>query len=331
MWVKSATAAALALATLLPAPSASAKETVSLVLNWVPTADHSPYYYAKQQGWYDKAGIDVNIEVGKGSAVAAQRVGNGTSEFGIADMATALVAKSKGANLVGVMAVYANSPQGFYWLKSTGIGGPKDFPGKKIGNPPGDAARIMWPAFAKTVGIDPGSVTFVNISPQAKVPSLKSHAVDIISDFYNEHDLKVREFGADLGFLAWRDIGLNPYGNSIFVNGDVLAKKPELVKNFTAVSQKAFAACVADVGPCLKALLADVSGLDEANQRDQWNRIKELMRDPTTTSVALGAFDDSRMKADYELVKTYFGVEKPFDVTCAYTNRFLDHGLKMSK
>jgi NitT/TauT family transport system substrate-binding protein len=329
--VKSATGVALAWATLPAAAPASAKETVSLVLNWVPTADHSPYYYAKQQGWYDKAGIDVNIEVGKGSAVAAQRVGNGTSEFGIADMATALVARSKGANLVGVMAVYANSPQGFYWLKSTGIGGPKDFPGKKIGNPPGDAARIMWPAFAKTVGIDPGGVTFVNISPQAKVPSLKSHAVDIISDFYNEHDLKVREFGADLGFLAWRDVGLNPYGNSIFVNGDVLAKKPELVKNFTAVSQKAFAACVADVGPCLKALLADVSGLDEANQRDQWNRIKELMRDPTTTSVALGAFDDSRMKADYELVKTYFGVEKPFDVTSAYTNRFLDDNLKMSK
>jgi NitT/TauT family transport system substrate-binding protein len=30
-------------------------------------------------------------------------------------------------------------------------------------------------------------------------------------------------------------------------------------------------------------------------------------------------------------VKTYFGVEKPFDVSSAYTNRFLDHGLKMSK
>jgi NitT/TauT family transport system substrate-binding protein len=330
MWSKSASAFVVALGLLASGP-ASANDKVTLVLNWVPTADHSPYYFAKQQGWYEKAGIDLVIEVGKGSAVSAQRVGIGTSEFGIADMATGLVAKSKGANLVAVMAVYANSPQGFYWLKSTGISGPKDFPGKKIGNPPGDAARVMWPAFAKTVGIDEKSVNFVNISPQAKVPSLKSHAVDIISDFYNEHDLKVREFGPDLGFLAWRDIGLNPYGNAIFVNGDVLAKQPDLVKSFTAISQKAFGACVADVGPCLKALLSEVSGLDEANQRDQWNRIKELMRDPTTNSVALGAFDADRMKADYELVKTYFGVEKPFDIGAAYTNQFLDRSLKMSK
>jgi NitT/TauT family transport system substrate-binding protein len=322
--------AALAAAALLAPVGALGKEKVNLVLNWVPTADHAPYYYAKAQGWYDEANIDLTIETGKGSGVSAQRVGAGTSEIGISDLATSLLARGKGAKLVAVMAVYANSPQGFYWLKSSGIGGPKDFPGKKIGNPPGDASRIMWPAFAKQVGIDPGSVSFVNVSPQAKVPSLKSRAIDITSDFYNEHDLKVREFGDDLSFLAWRDIGINPYGNSIIVNADYLEKKRDVVKAFTPVSQKAFAACVQDVAPCLKALMASVSGLDEANQRDQWNRIKELMRDPTTTSTALGAFDDQRVKNDFEMVKTYFGLEQPFEASAAFTNEFLDTSIKMT-
>jgi len=322
--------AALAAAALLAPVGALGKEKVNLVLNWVPTADHAPYYYAKAQGWYDEANIDLTIETGKGSGVSAQRVGAGTSEIGISDLATSLLARGKGAKLVAVMAVYANSPQGFYWLKSSGIGGPKDFPGKKIGNPPGDASRIMWPAVAKQVGIDPGSVSFVNVSPQAKVPSLKSRAIDITSDFYNEHDLKVREFGDDLSFLAWRDIGINPYGNSIIVNADYLEKKRDVVKAFTQVSQKAFAACVQDVAPCLKALMASVSGLDEANQRDQWNRIKELMRDPTTTSTALGAFDDQRVKNDFEMVKTYFGLEQPFEASAAFTNEFLDTSIKMT-
>lgn len=320
-------------AALLPAGGAfaQAKDKVNLLLNWVPTADHSPYYYAKAQGWYDQAGLDVNIESGKGSGVSAQRVGAANTEFAIADMATALVAKSKGADVVAVMTVYANSPQGFYWLKSSGITGAKDFPGKKLGNPPGDASRVMWPAFAKQVGIGTDSVTFVNITPQAKVASLKAKAIDITSDFYNEHDLKVREFGADLGFLAWRDIGLNLYGNSIIVNGDYLGKNKDKVAKFVSVSQKAFAACVADVSPCLKALMAGVSGLDEANQRDQWNRIKELMTDPATTGVALGAFDAKRMQNDYDMVKTYFGMEKDFDVTKVYSNDFLDKSVKMKK
>ncbi|MEK9969920.1 MAG: ABC transporter substrate-binding protein, partial [Ferrovibrio sp.] len=290
-----------------------------------------PYYYAKAQGWYEKAGLDVNIESGKGSGVSAQRVGAANTEFAIADMATALVAKSKGADLVAVMTVYANSPQGFYWLKSSGITGAKDFPGKKLGNPPGDASRVMWPAFAKQVGIATDSVTFVNITPQAKVASLKSKAIDITSDFYNEHDLKVREFGADLGFLAWRDIGLNLYGNSIIVNGAYLEKNKDKVAKFVSVSQKAFGACVADVSPCLKALMDSVSGLDEPNQRNQWNRIKELMTDSTTTGVALGAFDGKRLQSDYTLVKTYFGMEKDFDVAKVYSNDFLDKSIKMKK
>jgi NitT/TauT family transport system substrate-binding protein len=318
-----------ALAAMLEPGSAPAQEKINLVLNWMPTADHSPYFYARSQGWYQKAGIDVTIEFGKGSALSAQKVGAGISELGVSDLATSLVARSKGANLQAVMIVYANSPQGFYWLKSAGIAGPRDFPGKKIGNPPGDAARVMWPAFARKVGIDPASVTWVNVSPQAKIPSLKRRAIDVTTDFYNEHDLKVREFGADLGFLPWRSIGLNPYGNALIANGDYLARHRATVLAFVQVTQRAFAACVKDVAPCLKALMAEASGLDLATQQNQWKRIKELMRDPTTEAVALGAFNPQRLKDDYELVKSSFGIEQPFDVEKTAVNDFLDRSIRM--
>ena len=77
--------AALAAAVLSSGAQAA---DVNMVLNWVPTADHAPYFYAKQQGWYKDAGIDLTIETGRGSGAAAQRVGAGFSQIGIADMAT---------------------------------------------------------------------------------------------------------------------------------------------------------------------------------------------------------------------------------------------------
>ena len=319
----------MAFALALSAAPAAAAEQVSLMLNWTPTADHSPFYYAKAQGWYEKAGIDLTIETGKGSGVSSLKAGSGGSPFGIADLATMLVAKSKGADDVAVMSIYANTAQTFYWLKSYGVNGPKDFPGHKIGNPPGDASRVMWPAFAKAVGIAPDSVTFVNVGPTAKIAALKSHATDIISDFYNEHDLKVIDFGNDLGYVNWKDIGLNPYGNSLIVNGAFLKKNPKLVEDFVRITQKAFAACVADVAPCLKALLDNVSGLDRENQQRQWERIKVLMTDEFTTTRALGWIDGERMKKDYELVQTYLGMEKPFDVQTAFTTKMLDTSIKM--
>src|SRR6266566_1067900 len=321
--------AGLALALLAPAASASAGEAVNLMLNWTPTADHSPFYYAKAQGWYEKAGIDLTIEVGKGSGVSSLKVGSGGSPFGIADLATMLVARSKGADAVALMSIYANTGQTFYWLKSHGVNGPKEFSGHKIGNPPGDASRVMWPAFAKAAGIAADSVNFVNVGPTAKIAALKGHTVDIISDFYNEHDLKAIEFGADLGYINWKDIGLDPYGNSLIVNGAFLERNPKLVEEFVKVTQKAYAACVADVAPCLKALLDQVSGLDKENQERQWERIKVLMTDEFTTTRALGWIDAARMKKDYELVQTYLGMEKPFDVETAFTTKMLDPSITM--
>jgi len=321
--------AALAAALALASMPVQAGEAVNLILNWTPTADHSPFYYAKSQGWYEKAGIDLTIEVGKGSGVSSLKVGSGGSPFGIADLATMLVARGKGADVVALMSIYANTGQTFYWLKSYGVNGPKDFVGHKIGNPPGDASRVMWPAFAKAAGIPPDAVTFVNVGPTAKIAALKSHTVDIISDFYNEHDLKVIEFGSDLGAVNWKDLGLNPYGNSLVVNGAYMAKNPKLVEDFVRISQKAYAACVADAAPCLKALLDQVSGLDKENQERQWERIKYLMTDEFTTTKALGWIDGERMKKDYELVQTYLGMEKPFDVTTAFSTRMLDGSIKM--
>lgn len=319
---------AVGVAVALSAP-ALAREKVNLMLNWVPGADHAPIFYALEQGRYEKAGIDLTVESGKGSAMSAQAVGAGASPIGISEMGTAFVANSKGADLVAVMTIYANSPFVLYWKKSSGIAGPKDFAGRTLGNPPADAARVMWPAFAKAAGLADGAVSFVNLAPQAKMPTLMAGRVDIISDFYNGHDVKLRELGSDLGFIRWSEVGINPYGNSIVVNRDYLKRKPEVVRNFVQVTQRAYADCVANQAPCIAALLKRASGLEERAMIDQWGRVKELMADPFTTSTALGGFEKGRMAATYDLVKTYFTIEKAFDPQTAYTNEFLSTDIKM--
>lgn len=319
-----------ALAAAVAAPAA-AQTKLDFILNWVPGGDHAPYYYAKAQGWYAKEGIDLNIEPGKGSALATQKVGAGANPVGLADMGGVLVAKGKGADTVAVYNVYANSPQGLYWLKSSGIKGIKDFPGKKIGNPAADGARTMWPALAKANGIDPKSVTWVNIDANAKLSALKAKSIDITTSFYNLHHVFQRELGADMGFLAWRDVGLNPYGNSIIVNAEYLKKNRAAVGRFVKVTQRAFAACVKDPRPCVQALVDANGALKFDNELTNWSLVEVLMSDKFSREVALGIHDDGRMQADYALVRDYVGIDKPFDVKSVYTNEFLDRSIRMTK
>ena len=329
--IKLGAAAATLAVTALSALPAVAQQKLDFILNWVPGGDHVPYYYAKKMGWYAKEGIDLNIEPGKGSALATQKVGAGANPVGLADMAGVLVAKGKGADTVAVFNVYANSPQGLYWLKSSGIKGVKDLVGKKIGNPAADGARVMWPALAKANGIDPKSVTWVNIDANAKLAALKAKSIDVTTSFYNIHHIFQRELGDDMGFLAWRDAGLNPYGNSIIVNAKYLAQNKDTVAKFVRVTQRAFAECVKDPKPCVQAMI-DVNGaLKFDNELTNWGLVEVLMSDKSSREVALGVHDDARMQADYALVKEYIGLDKPFDVKTVYTNEFLDKSIRMTK
>ena len=320
-----------ALALGLTTGAAGAAEKVDFILNWIAGGDHAPYYWAKKMGHYADRGIDLNIEQGKGSSMSSQRTGVGKNPIGLADLGTALVTMGKGADMVAVLNVYANSPYGIYWLKSSGIKDVKGFAGKKIGNPPWDAARQMWPALAKKVGMAPNAVSWVNVQPNAKLSALKSGSIDVTTSFYNIHHIFQAQLGKDMGFFAWKEYGINPYGNSILINRKFLNEKRGVVEAFVKVSQKAMHTCTMTPKPCIQALVEANKGLKLDNEMQNWGLVTELMSDETSRGTALGYFKPERMADDYKLVETYFKLEKPFDVTKAYSNDFLDMTIKMPK
>src|SRR5512132_2621277 len=315
--------AKVALATLvtLPASEATAQK-LTFTLNWVAGGDHAPYFYAQKMGLYKQAGLDVDFETGRGSAASAQKVGAGQSQLGLSDMAGVLLFRGKGVDAVGVMNVYANSPQGLYWLKSSGIRSVNDLAGKKIGNPAGDGARTMWPALAKKVGVDPNSVTWVNIDANAKL-------IHATTSCFNLHHVFARELGRDMGFLAWKDAGVNPYGSSIIANGAWLKANRDKAGKFVKITKKAFADCAKTPEPCIQALVEANGALLYQNELDNWHLVTILMNDETSRTVALGWHDDNRMADDYKLVDEFLKMERPYDIKTAYTNEFLDKNVKM--
>ena len=307
---------------------AIAAEKLDFVLNWKPGGDHAPVYWAKKQGWYADAGIDLNIIEGSGSGASVKKVGVGQVHMGIADLPTALQGRGKGADVVAVMNIYANSPYGLYWKKSSGIKSVADLKGKKIGNPPFDAARQMWPAIAKVLDIPVDGVNFVNVKPNAKVSALKSGSIDVTTHFYNVHYIYERIFGDDMGFVALRDVGFNPYGNSIVVNGKFLEGNKDTVAKFVKVTQKAYAACVVKPEPCIQEL-ASAGSQKVEDVTANWNLVTVLMDADSSRNNALGYFDPARMASDYEAVAASFKIEA-YEITDAYTNDMLDMSIKMT-
>src|SRR5262249_47497141 len=86
-----------ALFTMALAGPAFAADKVTLMLNWYVYGEHAPFYYGKEKGYFSDAGIELEIQEGRGSGTVAQVVAAKTVQFGYIDIPTMMRAAVKGA------------------------------------------------------------------------------------------------------------------------------------------------------------------------------------------------------------------------------------------
>ncbi|MBZ8132909.1 ABC transporter substrate-binding protein [Afifella sp. IM 167] len=125
--------AALALSAGLAAGPAAAADEVVLQLKWVTQAQFAGYYVAQEKGFYDEAGLDVEIKPGGPDIAPEQVIAGGGADVIVDWMPAALAAREKGLALVNIAQPFAKSGMMLTCRKETGIESPEDFKGKTLG------------------------------------------------------------------------------------------------------------------------------------------------------------------------------------------------------
>ena len=116
---------------------------VNFLLNWTIAADHSPYYVALNKGWYEEAGLDVNVIIGQGSGYSATAIDAGTADIAICDAPVAFQYRENGAAVKIIGIVFDNHPNSMYFWDDSGITKPQDIVGKTVAVPETDGHKVM--------------------------------------------------------------------------------------------------------------------------------------------------------------------------------------------
>ena len=126
---------ALSLALAVPASIAAAQDddTVVLQLKWVPQAQFAGYYVAKDKGFYEEEGLEVEIKPGGPDIAPEQVIAGGGADVITTWMAAALAARERGVPLVNIAQPFKGSGLLLVCRKDTGITSPEDFKGKTLG------------------------------------------------------------------------------------------------------------------------------------------------------------------------------------------------------
>src|SRR2546427_3315918 len=170
------------------APVGAQTPAVKLTLDFAIQGQQSPFVLAAEGGHFARAGVNVQVDRGYGSADAIIKVASGAYDMAFADTGALIQfnATQTGVKLVSVLQIYDVAPMAILSLRQSNIARPADLAGKRLASPPASASRTMFPVFARVNGLDPSSVSWIDVTPQLREMLLVQRQADATTAFITD-------------------------------------------------------------------------------------------------------------------------------------------------
>ena len=291
------------------ASQAQAPTRVKFILNWKYYGPQAWFFLAQDKGYFKAEGLEVDFDQGDGSPGAPIKVAQGAYDAGFGDLPTViqLAAQRPAEAPIGVYMMYSNPPYVIAVKKASGITRPKDLEGKTIGGPANDGALRLWPAFAKTAGIDASKVKVENMTANLREQMLMRGQIDAAFGFLQTIWFSAKAIGVDpakdLHFIFYADHGLPLYSNSVVVSQKLAKEKPEAVRGLVRAINKAFHEVRANPEPGMDAVMKREPLLKREVEKERLlQTIQYEVLSSEMKKIGIGDVDPERLKKGIELL-----------------------------
>lgn len=288
--------AAFIIAAAAPGP-AQTPATLNVTTTYIDSG--AELFYAQDMGFFQKAGLNVNIIPGKNGSAMAASVAGGAADIGYSDIGALSKAYTKGIKfvLVAPAALWSDDApvNQVIVAKNSPIRGAKDLTGKVFAVPGlGTGAEYSARVWIDKNGGDSNNVKFIELPYSAMPEGLASGRIDaayVAEPFLAE----AKKVGRLLAF-ADDAVGKEFLRTAWFATADWAKAHPDLARRFAAVMKQT-------------ALWAN----DKRNQAKSAEiLVKYTKIDPGLVS--------SMIRAKYGVTLTAATVQPEIDVTAKYQN-----------
>jgi len=232
---------------------ARAEDKVTLRLDWVNSGYHAVWYYGIDKGIFKNAGVDLDVAEGRGSAITAQTVANGSVMFGTSDGGAVMGLISQGVPIKIVSGYLRRSPLAIIFPKKNNWKSFSDMAGARVGYSPGGSG-VLFPAMTKAAGLD-GKLKIINMEPNAKPEALLEGRIDCFESFDFLQIPLLEERGMPSTSFPYSMLGIEVPGLSLITSDDMIRKNPDLVRRMVALTRATIEAAQADPGSAIDSLL----------------------------------------------------------------------------
>ena len=222
-------------------PTQSHAQSLTLMLDWFPNADHVGIYQGLAEGDFTAAGLNVHLEVPSNPATPLQLLAAGKVDAAISYQPELMLARNQNLPLVSVAALVQEPLTSIVSLGSQHIKTPRQLRGKTVG----DAGIPYQHAYLQTIlahaGVPPQSVKEVNVGSNL-VPAMISRRVNAtLGAFWNYEAIQLAELGKRPNVIRMDQVGVPTYDELVLVvRRSTLATKPDLIRRLVQAMARGY-------------------------------------------------------------------------------------------
>jgi NitT/TauT family transport system substrate-binding protein len=307
---------------LLWANASWAAEKIRFNLNWLPEGEHCGFFQAKAAGFYDQAGLDVELRSGGPDVNVPLLLSNGAVDLGMGSSFTTLNMVAQGIPGVTVASFFQKDPQTLVAHPDDGIKTLAD-----VKNRPVMIGKFSQQEFWQFLKVKFG-FTDDQLRPYtySAAPFLADpHAIQ--QGYVTEDELLL---GAHMAkppvVLLLADYGYQNYATAVFGLRPFIEAHKTAVQAFVDATRKGYEACMAgDYAAGMKLLLTMNPDHGEPLFHFKIKQMKArgLVDGGDAAKLGIGAMTDARWKEFFDTMSAA-GVYSPsLDYKAAYTLSFL--------
>ncbi|MGE0052251.1 MAG: diguanylate cyclase [Arcobacter sp.] len=295
------------------------QEKVTLQLKWFHQFQFAGYYAAKEKGFYDEVGLDVEIKERDLKFNNIEQVIKGESQYGVADSALFLY-KITNEPVVIVAPIFQHSANVLISLKNSGIDSPYDLNNKNISIYANSTDSFTILAMLKKLGIKP------NFLPERKSDDylkLITKQIDLTSAYLSNEPFYFKEKDIDINVIDPIFYGFDFYGDMLFTNKEEAINHPSRVEKFKRATLKGWEYALNHKEEIVQLIYNKYSAKKSIEHLMFEADVIQKMVD--IKNVPLGTLDKGRFKYISDLYKDYGLDNKNLNVKDFIFDEFENH------
>jgi len=313
---------------LAPQPAVAQQKDVRVMLDFIIQGTHSPFFVAREKGYYKAEGLNVAVDAGKGGTNTAVSVASNVYQFGYVDLVTMVNfnVQNPANPLLAVYMAFDETPLAVVTLKSKGIKTPRDLHGRKIAGGPGTAVHDTMSILLKAAKAEDVKIDWVSVSIQLWAAMLAKGEVDGIGGFTNSQIPAAMAVGfkrEDIYALKYSDYGTGLYGLALVTTKKYADDNPEIVRGMVRALNRGTVDTIRDPA----AALAIMKAGDPMMRNDLEQVRLEVALGHTytehTKKNGLSSVDPARVQQNIAAVVDAYKLSKAPKVEDVWTDKFL--------